>query len=97
MRASGTSGALRVGYQWAADLGAWEMAPDRAVPKAYALRSTIIQRHAYWITQEPLDLALTFGATEWLWRGVAVMTDGDEITVILAEKPIVCERASVVR
>ena len=95
LRATGPSGALRVGYQWAADLGAWTLAPSESRPKAFALTSRITRHHSYWIDQGPLDLALTFGRCEWLWRDVEVRRDGDTVLVVLAERPIVSEPASV--
>lgn len=96
MRASGTAGALRVGYQWAADLGAWEMTPDPISRVAFVLRSTIVDRHDYWLHQAPIDLVLALGTTEWLWRDVALVRgDDDAISVVLAELPIVSERVLV--
>ena len=95
LRATGPSGALRVGYQWAADLGAWKMAPSENRPTAFTLTARITRHHSYWMEQGPLDLALTFGRCEWLWRDVEVMRDGDVVSVILAERPIVSEPAPV--
>lgn len=96
LRATGPSGALRVGYQWAADLGAWKLTPSEDRPKAFVLNARIIRQHQYWIEQDQLDLALTLGTCEWLWRGVEVIRDGAEVSVILAELPIVSENVVMV-
>lgn len=93
MRARGEAGALRVGYQVAADLGAWEMVLAQRLPRAYLFRAVVTREHPYWITQEPLDLSLTVATVEWLWRGVTVTRDGAYVTVELAERPIVSERS----
>ena len=95
LRATGPSGALRVGYQWAADLGPWKLVPSDDRPRAFALHAQIIRHHRYWIEQRPLDLALTFGSCEWLWRDVEVVWNGDAVSVIVAERPIVSERAVI--
>lgn len=92
MRARGETGALRVGYQVAADLGAWEMILAPRLPRAYLFRAVVTREHPYWITQEPLDISLTVATVEWLWRGVTIVRDGHYITVELAERPIVSER-----
>jgi hypothetical protein len=92
IRATGPSGTLRVGYQWAADLGAWRMEPSADHPHAFVLRSTVLRRHDYWFTQYPMDLALRLGGTEWLWRGVSVAREGDLVAVTLSERPVVSDR-----
>lgn len=92
MRASGPSGVLRAGYQWAADLGAWEIAPH-AAPATFTLRAHVLTQHDYWMQQDSLDVAILLGRVEWLWRGVTVHRDGDTVTVLLTERPIVSERS----
>ena len=98
MRASGSSGVLRVGYQWAADLGPWELVPDPATRKAYVLRARITSLNSYWLDREPLDLVLTVSNVEWLWRGVTLARgpDGRDVSIVLREMPIVSERVSAV-
>ena len=94
LRATGTSGVLRVGYQWAADLGAWIIEPQ-GMPAVFVLRTNVERRHDYWYEQEPIDLALAFGTTEWVWRGVTVnRLTVNEISVALVERPVVAERLS---
>lgn len=94
MRATGPSGTLRAGYQWAADLGTWEIAAasEPGKPAAFAFSSRITRQHDYWIEQETLDLSLAIGSTEWLWRGITVSRDGTSVSVVLTERPVVSER-----
>lgn len=94
MRATGPSGTLRAGYQWAADLSSWEIvAAEGHEPPGFAFSSRITRQDDYWVEQAPLDLALASGQTEWLWRGVALVREGDTVRVVLTERPIVTERA----
>lgn len=93
LRASGPSGTLRVGYQVAAELGHWEMVLAAQLPRTFTFSATVQREHAYWITQEPLDLVLTLGTAEWLWRGITLKREGPRVIVDLAERPIVSDRA----
>lgn len=97
MRASGTTGVLRVGYQVAADLGAWHMVLAPRLPLTYVFRATVLSEHDYWITQAPIDLAVQVGSAEWLWRDVQLQRTGDAIVVDLHERPIVSPRAALER
>ena len=92
MRASGSSGELRVGYQQAARLGAWTLTLEPRLPRAFTFRSMIQTEHPYWMTQAPMDLAVALGTVEWLWRGVDLRRSGNEVTAVLTERPIVDER-----
>lgn len=97
MRASGTAGVLRVGYQVAADLGAWHIAIAPRLPLTYVFHATVLSEHDYWITQAPLDLAVQVGSAEWLWRDVhAARVDG-AIRIDLHDRPIVSQRAPLER
>lgn len=97
MKASGSYGELRVGYQRAARLTNWQIIPADGYPRrfGFVFTATVAEEHAYWVTQEPLDLALWLGNAEWLWRGIVPRRDGVRLTVSLAERPIVSERAPV--
>lgn len=95
MRASGQHGELRVGYQQAAVLGAWEITPSPAPgPPAptFALRAQITHENQYWITQAPFSLALSLGPSEWVWHNVALRRDGTELQVDLHGSPQVVRR-----
>lgn len=93
MRARGPGGELRVGYQRAARLGAWEIVLESRLPRTFTFRSMIFDEHDYWITQRPLDLVLSLGMTEWVWRDVAPARNGRAISMALTERPIVSDRA----
>lgn len=95
MRATGNEGTLRVGYQVAAELGRWEMAQAPQVPRTFRFTAQVEREHAYWITQKPLDLVLSLGTAEWLWRDIVVERKGDRVEITLSERPIVSERAPV--
>lgn len=95
LRASGPAGCLRVGYQWAADLGAWTLEPDADHCGAFRLVAALRRTHAYWFDQAPIDLVLTLGNTEWIWRGVEVERGPQGVSVVLAERPIVSDRMPV--
>ena len=95
MRASGRVGALRVGYQLAATLGAWDIEQASEIPRAFVFRSSILSEHAHWITQQPLDLVLAIGTVEWLWRDIALERSGDDVSVALTEVPIVSLRTAM--
>lgn len=93
MRAKGDSGELRVGYQCAAHLGSWTLEAVTASTPTFVLRAEVIDKHDYWSTQGPLDLALMLGRhTEWVWRHVVNTPLGDSVKVTLSERPIVTER-----
>ena len=95
MRASGTYGELRVGYQRAARLGAWAIEIDPQRPGGFAFSASISDEQTYWIAQgPPYDLALALGTAEWLWREAPIVRGPDgTVTAILTERPIATERA----
>jgi hypothetical protein len=93
MRASGTHGELRVGYQVAARLGPWSMEQAAQVPVAYEFRALVLHENSFWITQRPLDLVVALGTVEWTWRDVSFERDGRHIVVELCIRPEVLERA----
>lgn len=92
MRATGTYGELRAGYQRAARLGKWSLELIPRLPRAFVFRAAIDSQHDYWITQEPLDLVLAVGQTEWIWRGVIRTPSSAHIELELGEQPIVADR-----
>ncbi len=94
-RARGPSGSLRVGYQVAAELGAWEIVIEPKIPRTYAFRAVLLTQHDYWSQQRPLDLVLALGATEWTWRGVEPAHEAGAITLELHALPVISERATI--
>lgn len=95
MRASGESGALRVGYQPAAALGTWTLTLEPRLPRSFVLRAKVLNEHAFWSKQRPMDLVLRLATVEWIWRGINFHKEGDEIVVELSEKPIVEEHRRI--
>lgn len=89
MRASGSSGVLRVGYQVAATLGAWSLVLEHRLPRVFTLRAAVLTEHAHWITQRPIDLVVHLASVEWIWRDIALERDGQDIVVHVTERPIV--------
>lgn len=88
LRVSGTAGALRVGYQTAATLGAWRLEPLAQVPRAYRCTAVVSTLSDYWLQQTPQDVVLEVGTHTWRWRGVtAHVTDDGQFTVTLTGTP----------
>lgn len=81
-----------MGYQEAAALGAWRMLPEG---DGFRFTARVVSEHPYWITQEPLDLSISVGRTEWLWRGVSVRRSGEDCVIHLVERPIIEGRPKV--
>ena len=84
MRATGSGGVLRYGYQRAARLGPWVIASDGA---AFRFTAPLVDVDAYWLAQRPLHLVLALGQVEWIWEDVAPTVDGGTVTVLLTRRP----------
>lgn len=89
LRASGTAGEIRVGYQVAAHLGQWSLTLLQRVPRTFQLRARITSTHDYWSRQQPQDLVLWLGLTAWRWNSVAMTLTGDSVVVDLIDRPMV--------
>lgn len=85
------SGEVRYGYQPAAKVGRWEMMPKNE--HVMTFKGAAAEVNDYWITQEPLDLMLRVGRTEWTWKGVTVTVADGSVYADLKDKPVV-ERLS---
>lgn len=94
MRASGTRGELRVGYQYAATLGAWTLEMAARIPVTFILRAQLLHEHEYWSQQAPLDLVLDLAGVEWIWHGVRVQRDGKDVLIEVTKRPIVEQRSA---
>lgn len=88
--ASGDRGELRVGWHKAADLGAWSLVQDGL---GYQFRARVVDRHAVWSTQQPIDLVITLGETEWVWPDVRLTWTDEFIELPVATRPKVVARA----
>lgn len=91
MRVDGALGILRVGYQRAADVGAWSI-ESAGRPREFLLRAKIADINEFWIARTPLDVALRVAGTDWIWRDISIAQEGDGFTTMLDGTPIV-ERA----
>lgn len=80
----GPSAEVRVGYETAARLGAWELVKDA---DGFTLSAPVLERNGYWLDSgRCLDLCVTVGKSMWRWRDVAL--DGDNpVTVRGAGRP----------
>lgn len=86
----GPAGEIRVGYQVAAQFGAWEIAPKIvAGPDVLLFKAAVKSVDQYWFTQEPLALTVRVGRTRWTWEGeaVTVVRDGSTLHADLKGKP----------
>lgn len=87
MNMRGPTGEIRYGYQVAAKLGSWELTPK--TDDAMFFTATAVAVDDYWITQEPLVLALRFSRSQWLWTGIVAIRDGRYIHTTVTGKPII--------
>jgi hypothetical protein len=93
MHMKGPSGEIRCGYQIAARLGTWELAPKIvAGPDVLLFHAAVREADDFWLAQEPLQLALQVGRTLWVWEGVVPVRDGTTIHVDLQGKPQIAPR-----
>jgi hypothetical protein len=82
---TGKGGQVRCGYQYAAALGAWTMEPRGP---DFRVSGALASVDDFWITQEPLSLALPLGRTKWVWENVALTREGQgEFSVIVVGPP----------
>jgi hypothetical protein len=70
---TGRGGVVRCGYQEAARLGTWKMEPR---DQQFRVSGTLDTVDDFWISQEPLMLALPMGRTQWTWPSVIVNREG---------------------
>lgn len=87
MNMKGPRGTIRCGYQTAATLGAWSIVPR--APKGVSFEGALVDAHDYWLDQDPLDLVLAVGSTEWIWRGITVVRAEGRVYIDLLDRPII--------
>lgn len=93
---SGEAGSLRVGYQEAARLGAWQLELLPELPRRYVLRARVRTVRPFWLAQDPKALALEIGRDIWRWALVDARIEGRELTVMLRGAPEV-DRGALAR
>ena len=90
MRASGTSGEVRYGYQVALRLGHWMMEAERDRP-VFNLIASIVSADEIWTMRTPLDLVLALGPFEWIWRDIPVSMTNGTVTIELLRRPDIAQ------
>lgn len=71
----GRGGAVRVGYQVAATLGAYTLSPSG--PGEWQVEASVASADAFWLSQPAAQtLELAVGQQRWIWRGVALAVEG---------------------
>ena len=88
MRVDGATGILRVGYQRAADVGAWSIEPA-GYRKTFRLTAKIDHINEFWITRTPLDAVMRVAGMNWIWRDISIAQDKGSFTALLDGTPIV--------
>lgn len=84
-RLAGNGGALRVVYQRAARLASWTLVV--AADGRGQLEAVVVDAHAHWLGQRPMDLVLRVADAEWHWEDVDPVVSGAAVTVALAGRP----------
>lgn len=70
----GRGGAVRVGYQVAATLGAYTLSPSG--PGEWQVEASVASADAFWLSQPAAQtLELAVGQQRWVWRGVALAVE----------------------
>jgi hypothetical protein len=96
MRATGSSGELRVGYQSAARLGAWHLEVTHTLAGLlFVVVAHVDAADWYWMHQHPLTLTLAFGRFRWEWPQASATIDGERMTIRVNGKPHISREAEV--
>lgn len=83
---SGAQGRIKVGYQVAAELGAFRLTP--CGPGEWSFTAAITQVDAFWISQDTgRTLELHVGQQRWVWRTVTLVVDGHTVTGTASGRP----------
>ena len=90
MRATGTSGEVRYGYQVALRLGSWVIEAERDRP-VFNFTASIADTDEVWAMHTPLDLVLALGPFEWIWRDIPVNIAGGKVTIELLRRPDIAQ------
>ena len=91
VRVEGHTGALRAGYQVAAQLGPWTLTvvedEDCPGPRRYRYTARVLAVSDYWLTHTPISLSVDVGAARWTWPDVQPVIADQQITVSLTGTP----------
>lgn len=90
MRATGRVGELRFRYQTAARLGKWVVEPVTGTAgRRFRISAKVVSSIDPWITRNPLDLYLTFGASTWVWHDVSASSIDTHFTLEVPHPPTI--------
>jgi hypothetical protein len=83
----GRDGRIKVGYQVAAELGAFKLTP--AASGEWHFEASTVSVDDFWMTQDgPRTLEITVGTQRWIWRNAdRLVVDGRAVTGIVAGRP----------
>lgn len=82
----GQQGRIKVGYQVAAELGAFTLSP--CGPGEWQIDAAVVSVDEFWVTQEAERLLeLTVGQQRWIWRAVRLVVGGGRVTGALTGRP----------
>ena len=95
MRATGSDGELRVGYQRAARLAGWRLELLPALPRRFAFTATVAWADDYWRLQPRFDLIARIGCETWTWYAAVAgpVERGAVIAIELTARPHVTREA----
>ena len=95
MQAAGRSGQLRYRYQVAVRLGSWTLKPVIGTSgHRFRLSATVVEHIEPWAAYIPLDLYLTFGASEWIWHKLDLESVGSVTDLELHGTPTIMQRST---
>lgn len=81
----GTDGRIKVGYQTAATIRAFALAP--VGPDEWEITGTVASTDAFWLAQPGRVLELTIGKQRWRWPAPALMVDGATVKGTVSGRP----------
>lgn len=92
----GKSAEVMHGYQKAADIGQWRIAPrmisqpGQQGEEFFIFEGTIKQCNEFWLTQDPWEFRLPMGRTTWVWSDVKrIVRDGHTLHADLLGRPTI--------
>lgn len=89
VRAEGHTGTVQVGYQVAAQLGAWTLTLEPSLPRRYHITARVDAVSDYWLQHGPWRLALVVGSRIWSWPLEAPGITAHLLTAEVAGAPTV--------
>lgn len=82
----GHRGRIKVGYQVAAQLGAFSLTP--LTPGAWQVEASITEVDVFWMAQETArTLELEVGQQRWIWRAVDLVVDDGAVRGTVTGRP----------